>query len=88
MNRTVITMYGMFNGVKVFNTDISSWKTNSLNETQVRRLMHCLLLMSYVLAISTKTQLSFHHNFSGCFMMLPSLIVTFLTGICQVLQTW
>jgi len=35
-------MYGMFNGVKVFNTDISSWKTNSLNETQVRRLMLCL----------------------------------------------
>ena len=36
-NWLVITMYGMFNGVKVFNTDISSWKTNSLNETQVRR---------------------------------------------------
>ena len=30
-------MYGMFNGVTVFNTDISSWKTNSLNETQVSR---------------------------------------------------
>ena len=37
MNWVVITMYGMFNGVKVFNTDISSWKTNSLNETQVSR---------------------------------------------------